>query len=182
MLVHACLFAACHVLCKGICSHCNYRHGFRVRTVKISYSLCCVKPVHDRHHDVHENKVISADLVLREHIYRLLTVPCYVNERFFLLQHILGNSEVDLVVLNKQYSLVFQRNIFSLYLSCRNFIAQFKGKLYCDGSSNTLLAADIDSSVKPVNKLLRYSHSESCSRISCLRSRLLTAERLVNTL
>ena len=81
VLVHAGVQTARDVLAEGVRRHGENRNGFRVRAVERTDGFRGGQTVHDRHHDVHQDKAERARRIAAEQLDRLRAVDGVRDER-----------------------------------------------------------------------------------------------------
>ena len=68
MRVHARLKRILHVFIESICRHRNDRDALRVRTIQLTDAAGRGESIHERHADIHQDRVIGINGAFSEHI------------------------------------------------------------------------------------------------------------------
>ena len=101
MSIHACIFGQLYIFCKSIGSHGNNRQ-FSLFTRKAPDCCSCLITIHDRHLDIHKNKIIQS--FRRSFHFFNCDFPIFCCFHFCPchLQNFNTNFSVQLIILNQQ--------------------------------------------------------------------------------
>ena len=101
MSIHACIFGQLYIFCKSIGSHGNNRQ-FSLFTRKAPDCCSCLITIHDRHLDIHKNKIIQS-FRRSFHFFNCdFSIFCRFHFCTCHLQNFTSNFSVQLIILNQQ--------------------------------------------------------------------------------
>ena len=113
MTVHACILGQLHILGKGVRRNRHNRHLATTASQRTDSSGCLIA-VHNRHLDIHKDKVEPALRRLDNLVHSLLAVFRSFNLHLRHTDDAAGNLSVQLVILDYQHTLL--RIVASLQL------------------------------------------------------------------
>ena len=105
MGVHAAGQRTFHVLGERVRAGRHDGHVGGIGAAKAADAVCGGKPVHDRHHDVHQNDVVAPNRGLLERVHRFLAVHRLIHGESHVVEHVCDDLHVQLVVLGYQGAL-----------------------------------------------------------------------------
>ena len=101
MSIHACIFGQLYIFCKSIGSHGNNRQ-FSLFTRKAPDCCSCLITIHDRHLDIHKNKIIRT-FRRSFHFFNCdFSIFCCFHFCPCHLQNFNTNFSVQLIIINQQ--------------------------------------------------------------------------------